>query len=426
MRGKVAFLRHKIPPKKAPMIRHQVYFDTLGSLKEDSASWRAAFAGLSVLRLADSYADAGISDAGGWAQIHNVRSAIEAVSEGDPIRGVLTNVLEELTRGAGIDESVCAALLAYGRALDYEASWGLATDVFTTVAKLSRPEKNPKLAIEAQIALGGAARRNGDWETSARAYSQAAYVADAIGDCRGVLTVQVGIANTYLAKGNLPQAQSILDDVIVQSRDMRLDPVQGLALHSRSAIAYLRGEKAEGVKLGYEALSLTKSPSDRDRIVADLAAGFSELGMREAARDSYLLLLATAQTKWVRWQATINLMELASLDQVQDAFDSYAAELRKAPLGPWLRAHFLLLLGEGLERFGRFEVAEQVLAEAVDYSESNQIYAVNFKAEAALSAVRAKAVQPTPPAPTFAQVPHEVLAAAHAISELRKAATVSA
>src|SRR6185503_16115783 len=101
----------------------------------------------------------------------------------------------------------------------------------------------------------------------------------------------------------------------------------------------------------YDALAVTKAPSDRDRIVADLAAGFSELGMREAARDSYLLLLATAQTKWVRWQATINLMELASLDQVQDAFDSYAAELRKAPLGPWLRAHFLLLLGEGLERF---------------------------------------------------------------------------
>src|SRR6185503_13071707 len=115
------------------MIRHQVYFDTLGSLKEDSAAWRSAFAGLSVLRLADSYADTGsVADSGGWAQIHNVRTAIEAVSEGDPIRGVLTNVLEELTRGAGIDESVCAALLAYGRALDYEASWGLATDVFTT------------------------------------------------------------------------------------------------------------------------------------------------------------------------------------------------------------------------------------------------------------------------------------------------------
>ena len=408
------------------MIRHQVYFDTLGSLKEDSAAWRSAFAGLSVLRLADSYADTGsVADSGGWAQIHNVRTAIEAVSEGDPIRGVLTNVLEELTRGAGLDEAVCGALLAYGRALDYEASWGLATDVFTTVAKVSRPEKNPKLAIEAQIALGGAARRNGDWETSARAYSQAAYVADAIGDCQGILTVQVGIANTYLAKGNLPQAQSILDDVIVQSRDMRIDAVQGLALHSRSAIAYLRGEKAEGVKLAYDALEVTKAPSDRDRIVADMAAGFSELGMRDAARDSYLLLLATAQTKWVRWQATINLMELASVDNVEDAFDLYANELRKAPLGPWLRAHFLLLLGEGLERFGRFELAEQVLSEAIDYSEANQIFAVNFKAEASLASVRSRTRQQTA-LPTFAQVPHEVLAAAHAISELRKAATVSA
>ena len=148
--------------------------------------------------------------------------------------------------------------------------------------------------------------------------------------------------------------------------------------------------------------------------------------MRDAARDSYLLLLATAQTKWVRWQATINLMELASLDQVPEAFDSYASELRKAPLGPWLRAHFLLLWGEGLERFSRFEAAEQVLAEAIEYSEANQIFAVNFKAEASLAAVRSRTKQQTAPVPTFAQVPHEVLAAAHAISELRKAATASA
>ena len=31
----------------------------------------------------------------------------------------------------------------------------------------------------------------------------------------------------------------------------------------------------------------------------DLAVGFAELGMTEAARDSYLLLTVTAQTKWV-------------------------------------------------------------------------------------------------------------------------------
>src|SRR5438270_10431956 len=220
------------------MISHQVYFDTLGSMKEDSASWRSAFAGLSVLRLVDSYTESGSSiDPASWALLHSVRSAIEDVSDGDPIRGVLTTVLEEATKRTAIDDVVCRSLLAYGRALDYEASLGLATDVFATVAKIARPEKKAPLATEANVAIGGAARRNGDWETSARAYSQAAYIADTIGDRQGVLTVQVGIANTYLAKGNFPHAQAILDDVIVQAGDQGFDQVKGMALHSRASLA---------------------------------------------------------------------------------------------------------------------------------------------------------------------------------------------
>jgi tetratricopeptide (TPR) repeat protein len=338
---------------------------------------------------------------------------------------VLTTVLEEVTKRGSIDATVCRSLLAYGRALDYEAAWGLATDVFSTVAKVTRPERNAKLAVEANIAVGGAARLNGDWETSARAYSQAAYIADTLGDRQGVLTVQVGIANTYLAKGNLPQAQSILDDVIVQARTWEFTEVEGMALHSRSAIAQLRGEKAEAVKLAYEALALTNRLSERDRVLADLAVGFSEIGMRDAARDTHLVLTATAQTQWVRWQAAVNLLELASQDGMEEAFDAYAAQLRRAALGPLLRSHFLLFLGEGLERFGRYEAAEQALTEAVDYAVANQIFKVSFKAEETLAAVRSRSARKTA-VPVFTPVPQEVLAAAHAISELRKAVLIPA
>src|SRR6186997_2111748 len=206
------------------MIRHQAYFDTLGMLKEDSASWRSVFAGLSLLRLVDSYVEDRASiDPSNWAQLHNVRAAIENVSEGNPVRSVLIAVLEEATNRATIDEVVCASLLAYGRVLTYEANWSLATDVFATVAKIARPNKNPRLAIDANVAVGGSARRDGDWETSARAYSQAAYIADTVGDRRGILKVQLGIANTYMARGNLPQAQTILEDVIVQSGEERMN-----------------------------------------------------------------------------------------------------------------------------------------------------------------------------------------------------------
>jgi tetratricopeptide (TPR) repeat protein len=401
------------------MIRHQVYFDTLGSMREDSASWRSVFAGLSVLRLVDAYA---ASSPVNWAQLHSVRAAVQEMSEGNLIRGVLSSVLEEITNRNSADDVVCSVLLAYGRALDYEASWGLATDVFLTVAKLARPERNPGLAVEAHVAVGGAARRNADWDTSARAYSQAAYIADTLGDRPGVLTVQVGIANTYLAKGNLPQAQTILDDVIVQARDQDLGDVQAVALHSRAALSARQGQHVEGLKWAYEALELTSKLSEKDQILEDMAAMFTELGMRDAARDTHLILAATAQAKFTRWSATVNLMELAGLDAMEDAFDTYARELAQAPLGAWVRSHYLLFLGEGFYRLGRQTAAVEALEEAVQFAEANQIHQIAFKAQATL--IEARSAPRNVPSfnPSSVFVPDDVNAIVRAISDLRKSA----
>jgi len=408
------------------MIRHQSYFDTLGSMQEDSASWRAVFAGLSVLRLVDAYTDTGSSvDPANWAHLHSVRTAIEAVGEGDAVRGVLTNVLEEVTQRRAIDDTVCGSLLAYGRALDYAASWGLAIDVFSSVAKLTRPEKNAKLAVEAHVAVGGAARRNGDWDTSARAYSQAAYIADTLGDLQGVLTVQIGIANTYMAKGNLPQAQTILDDVLVQARDQELPQVQGYALHSRAALAAQKGDHSEGLKLAYEAFDLTTNPTDRDAVLDDIAGMFSLLGMRDSARDSHLIIAATSQSSVARAQATINLMELAGIDGQPEVFDAYARELAQARLSPWLRAHYLLMLGEGMNSFGRREASEEALAEAISFAEANQIHQVSFKAQAVLSAVRSSSRLAKPFVATPSWVPDEVHTVVRAMADLRKTAAAA-
>ena len=408
------------------MIRHQVYFDTLGSMKEDSASWRSVFAGLSVLRLVDAYADAGSpAIPADWAQLHSVRTAIDAVGEGDPVRGVLTIAFAEATKRSAIDDTVLASLLAYGRALDYEASWGLATDVFSTVAKLAKPEKNARLVVEAHLAVGGAARRSGDWDTSARAYSQAAYIADTLGDFAGVLWVQIGIANTYLAKGNLPQAEIILDDAIVQARDKHLPEVQGMALHSRAVVAQRRGDHAEGLKLAYEAYGLTVMPTERDQVLEDIAAIFTDLGMRDAARDTHLIVAATAQTQLVRWTATINLMELASVDGMEDAFDSYAREVASAACGAWVHSHFLLFYGEGLHRLGRLEQAEETLREAAAFAGSNQLHEIEFRAQSALTAVRSTASKASSFATPPTWVPDDVASVVRAISDLRKSAVAA-
>jgi tetratricopeptide (TPR) repeat protein len=290
------------------------------------------------------------------------------------------------------------------------------------VVKMARPEKNAKLAVEAHVAVGGSARRNGDWDTSARAYSQAAYIADTLGDQQGVLTVQVGIANTYLAKGNLQLAQTILDDVLVQAREKELTEVQSIALHSRAALAANKGNYAEGLKLAHDAFELTTNPTSRDAVLDDIAGMFSMLGLRESARDSHVILAATTQSAMVRAQATINLMELAGQDGNIEVFDTYAREMAQARLSPWHRAHYLLMLGEGMNTLGRSDAAVEALTEAVSFAESNQIHQVAFKAQAALVAIRSipPTSKPFVASPTW--VPEEVNTVVRAMSELRKTA----
>src|SRR5688500_12903025 len=136
-----------------------------------------------------------------------------------------------------------------------------------------------------------------------------------------------------------------------------------MALHSRAAIAQRRGEHADGLKLAHEALNLTKRPAERDQVLEDIGGLFTELGLHDAARDTHMILAATAQAKFVRSTATLNLMELASLDGMEEAFDAYAEELASAWLGSWVRSHYLLFLGEGLTRFGRMDEADEALRE---------------------------------------------------------------
>jgi len=202
--------------------------------------------------------------------------------------------------------------------------------------------------------------------------------------------------------------------------------VQAIALHSRAALAHHKGDNSEGIKLAHEALSLTESPAERDSVLEDIAAMFTAIGLRDAARDAHLVLAATARNKMVQATGTINLMELAAVDGMSEAFDSYARDLASARLSPWLRAHYLFYLGEGMDRLGRRDASEDALKEAISFADANQIHQVSFKAQSALSAVRsaARSSKPFVAPPTW--VPEEVSAVVRAMSELRKTAVAAA
>ena len=405
------------------MVRHLSFFEALASLDQDSPSWAPTLAGLGVLGLIDAAReDRSMIDAD-WTGVRAVADSVAALREGHSIRRPLMRVVDEL-RGAGPSWSkVNESLFAYGRALDLDGNWSLAVDVFDMVADIARAERDPQLAIDATTALGGAARRSGDWDRSAEGYAEAAHLAETLGDKASGLTVRVGTANTQMARGNLPAAQSIFNEVIIEAEKSGLAAVSSLAYHGSASIAHLQRRYSDAVRLAYKALETSTSPTAKDNIMSDLAAALCEMGIHSAARDAYLITSMTSRYQWVRWQANVNLMELAAIDGIEDAFEKYAGELRNAALDPRLRSYFLLYYGEGCLGFGREEEGLKFIAEARDYATANKIYQVAFDAERAL-ATGEKEVRAREAANvwTEAAVPDEITGVVAALGQLREAA----
>jgi hypothetical protein len=240
-----------------------------------------------------------------------------------------------------------------------------------------------------------------------------------------VLLVQEGRATTQMVHGNLPAAESTINEVIDEARSAGLANVLGRALHSKMTINHQRGDYAEAVRIGHEALEVMTDLTGRDGLISDIAAAFGGLGMNEAARDGYLIVAATAQVQWLRWQATLNLMELAALDDRETDFDAYARELENAALDPRLRSHYYIYLGTGQQRFGKDAQAEASITEGLSIAEKNQLHQIAHEATVALATLRSHAASKRALIAPPTEVPLFLREIALELSDLREAAMSS-
>jgi len=81
-------------------IRHVPFFRALSDIQPGENGWNSIFAGLSVLRLVDSYsADAAHADQTETLTIESTRRAAKAVPPTDPVRSILLRVLDGLESG---------------------------------------------------------------------------------------------------------------------------------------------------------------------------------------------------------------------------------------------------------------------------------------------------------------------------------------
>lgn len=370
--------------------RHLPFFAELAALDDGDPSWRTVSAGLVVLRLVDAWIEEGAAAvaADGWG-MRSVEAAIEEVDDGLPARSVLRSVVTALKGSQPNDmRAIAPRLMAYGRSLDLDAKWALAADVYETVIAHVHPVEESDVAVAANLRHAYCMRSLGQIDAAASSYLTASRIAESASDMFGVLRAQIGAATIAKSRGNLPEAEALLDDAIVRAQAHELADVHAMALHDRADLAYLRGNYDMAIRVAYQALAGTRDPINRDRLLNDIATSFYMLGVRSVARDTYLIIEATAQEQYQRWVASINLMEIAANDGSRVVFERYHRALENASLPPALRAQFYLHAGEGYATLGETDEAQAALRAGLGVANDYGYHQISFALEAALGRAR--------------------------------------
>jgi hypothetical protein len=263
----------------------------------------------------------------------------------------------------------------------------------------------------------------GDAKAAEVEYRAALSIARKWGDDHLELRARTSLADLDADRGDLPSADLQLSKVIADAVSERTRDVRGLAWHDRAHIAHRRGRVAEAVDYAYEAWSALDDPVARERVLGDLAAIALAAGYRETARDANLVLLATAGELFMRWVATINLMEIATLDRREVDFARLRRSLAGVALGPALQAEYVYYGALGDLAFQRRPQGVEALRRVVNLAEEHQLGEVLFRAEAALKRACDVAYDPRPE-PSVG-TPERLAHVSAALSNARTLATIA-
>jgi len=404
-------------------VQHAPFFECLAEIGDDSTpDWRRVSAGLVCLRLVDYLLASG--DAQRIDDVRATRAAwgcLESLGGGDAVGSVLASLLTVLASDTG-DRVVTARprLMAYGRVLELEARWALAADVYETVVRLCRTPSDHGEAHDAAAAymrLGECRRQEARWADAQDAFRAAAESAASVSDWSTQIKARCLGAAVLSESGNLAMADALLRRAAHDARFAGLPDEMALALHGRAHVAFQRKRYEAAVRFAFRALRGLRDPLARDRALSDVAAAFIELGVRRAARDASLILIATTQEPYVRGAALINLMDMATKDRTEPMFEHYRRQLAAEPLPPRLAGYYHYYAGLGAWLFGRIETARMEYGRAADIAARHGLAQLGFDLEAAIANLRS--APPLGPDPV-AEAPAKTLVVARALGRMRE------
>lgn len=404
-------------------LSHIAFVERLAGMTDQDPMWRQTVAGFLTMRAVDAWRRQ--TSVGSESRVDGhpspagigVARAIGEIEVQHAVRLALYHVVEALGETTpAAPHPVLVRLISYGRALEFDAEWTLAIDVHQEVLEHAERARDGYCAGQAALRLGFGHRVLARHDAALTWYSRAEQIGTASGDPGTALRARIGVGKLALDRGNYAEARTVLEDVMRTAEAAGLAEERSFALHELSDIAFRAGDHARALRLLHGALGGYTVQADLDRALNDLAVNFVELGLLDAARDAYMVVLATAQEQATRWLAMVNLLAVVGRAGDRAAVERYRRELTSASLPPGLEYGFWSQLGAAYVSLGENDEAGSALAMAVAVARKHGLHGREFEAEREIAELSGSIPERSRPVPVALP---EALEAAGAVRHMR-------
>ena len=274
-------------------------------------------------------------------------------------------------------------LFAYAHFLEDALHLEEALDVLDTLRRVSGGRGSGSDAVALSLREGRVNRKLNRFDEADAAYAEAGERASALGDSYSELLSKIGRANTVLGRGNLPEAERRLTEVLVDARKEDERDAEARAEHGLAVVLQHRGSPDVALLHVWRAFELFEDDEARLRALTDVGLILLTMGDSVGAERALLEVVRHGKTQDGVSNATIELMHCASYRRDRVGFERWrtrCVEL-KDTMPPNILADYCLKAGIGEARFGHFARAARTMDGALKIAEDAGLHETVFRIE---------------------------------------------
>jgi tetratricopeptide (TPR) repeat protein len=366
-------MRHNILRCEHPMssgLRHLVFLHRLNVIQRDAVDWHSLALCFRILTRFDAWA--------GGASSEEWLDGDERAAELNSLARTELSLQPSLCELAGIIASreptpaararAAESLLELSTCFRARCRYDLMLDLAETA--LEHAGHNLDVQWRAHVACGWAHRILGNPDQADLHYQNCIEIGTSLDDAEAVFRGLSGMTMTTRGRGNLPRAEASAESLVAWTVRLERPDFESLARHTLGVILGLQGKHVDSIAEFQKALS-TCAPSERERVLLDLAFARAQLGFVVEARDTFIRILKSTSDQHCAVIARINLIQVYGALRDRMALEAQREVLDSMSLPASVTTDFQLTLGLaylGLEELElalpRFECARAVAQDA--------------------------------------------------------------